>query len=73
METPFITDEDGTQIVFSRERELWKYSSRDNAIECIFSFRDSGDDGVRAEWNQHEVRPVQIDGQEMCILSCTAI
>ena len=63
VETPFITDEDGTQIVFSRERELWKYSSRDNAIECIFSFRDSGDDGVRAEWNQHEVRPVQIDGQ----------
>ncbi|MBP3544161.1 MAG: hypothetical protein J6J86_08030 [Lachnospiraceae bacterium] len=58
---PLITNADGSITAFVKERELWRYDSRNNLLECIFSFRDLGDDGVRDEWNQHEIRPIQID------------
>lgn len=58
---PVISNESGTMTAFTKERELWKYDSRKRALDCIFSFRDSGDDGIRDEWNQHEIIPVQLD------------
>ena len=58
-----ITSENGTLTAFTKERELWKYDSSSNSLSCIFSFRDIGDDGVRDEWNQHEIQPVQIDDE----------
>lgn len=58
---PIITSKDGRWTVFVKERELWKYDNRNNTLYCVFSFRDSGDDGVRADYNQHEIKPVKID------------
>lgn len=58
---PVLTNEDGSETAFVKERELWKYNSSSNRLSCIFSFRDMGDDGVRDAWNQHEVRPIQMD------------
>ncbi|MBO5278333.1 MAG: hypothetical protein J6B06_02440 [Lachnospiraceae bacterium] len=60
-EIPVVTNEAGSVTVFTKERELWKYNSNSNLLECIFSFRDVGDDGIRDAWNQHEVRPIQLD------------
>lgn len=58
---PLITNADGSITAFAKERELWRYDSNNNLLECIFSFRDLNDDGVRDEWNQHEIRPIQLD------------
>lgn len=58
-----ISSENGRLTAFVKERELWKYNSANHALSCIFSFRDIGDDGVRDEWDQHEIRPVQIDNE----------
>lgn len=60
-ELPVLASGKGTWMAFVKERELWRYESSGNSLNCIFSFRDSKDDGVRAEWNQHEVRPVRLD------------
>lgn len=60
-EIPFLTSEDGTVVVFSKERELWKYDRSGNALECVFSFRDGKDDGIRDDWNQHEMIPVRVE------------
>lgn len=58
---PVITDEDGDITAFVKERELWVYNSRENLLECVFSFYDLGDDGVRDEWSRHEIRPIQLE------------
>lgn len=58
---PFLTSEDGTITAFAKERELWKYNRSSNSLECVFSFRDVADDGIRDDWNQHEIRPVQVE------------
>ncbi len=61
MEIPIITNKEGRFTAFTTERELWAYDNQSNLLECIFSFRDIGDDGVRDEWDQHEIVPVQVD------------
>lgn len=58
---PMIASEDGNRTAFVKERELWSYDSRNNVLECIFSFRDLNDDGLRDEWNQHEIRPIKLE------------
>lgn len=60
---PVITNGDGSVTVFTKERELWKYSSEGNQLEYIFSLSDAGDDGVRDAWNRHEIRPIQLDAE----------
>lgn len=57
----YMTNEKGSVIAFVQEGELWSYSSDDNRLTKIFSFR--GAEGIDERENnpQHQIKIIKID------------
>jgi len=51
----------GDLTCFVTDGELWYYRSGINTMRCIFSFHDSDDDGVRSNYQAHEIKIVRTE------------
>ena len=52
---------EGSFTVFAADGELWEYDARGNEAVRIFSFRQSGDDGIRTRWDSFDYRIISVD------------
>ncbi len=59
-ETSVLTSPDSTFTVFTKNRELWCYNAKTNAMNRIFSFSDASDTSDRSDYDHHEVLPVKV-------------
>lgn len=48
-------------IAFTADRELWLYDQKRKRAVNIFSFRSGADDGVRANYDQHNIRILSLE------------
>lgn len=55
------TDAAGDKLCFVRERELWYYNLNNNKAVNVFSFRQENTDYVRDNYDQHDVRVLNMD------------
>lgn len=64
-----VTDEERTAVTYSEDRsrmawskdgELWEYSTTENSLNQVFSFRRDSEDYTRACYDQHDVRIVKL-------------
>ncbi|MBR4767642.1 MAG: hypothetical protein IK088_01565, partial [Lachnospiraceae bacterium] len=58
--TDVLTSSDSTYTVFTKNRELWCYNAKTNAMNMIFSFRDSNDLSGRSGYDHHEIQAVKV-------------
>jgi hypothetical protein len=60
-EIELVTSADNNKISFVRQRELWYYNRPENAAVRVFSFRQEETDYIRDNYNQHDVRILNMD------------
>lgn len=56
----YMTDEDENFICFVINRELWCYNIEENTFTEIFSFRNKETDGIRENFNNHDIKILSI-------------
>ena len=51
-------------MAFKQEEILWCYDYDDKQAVCVFSFRSNSDDGVRSNYDRHDIKilSMQDDG-----------
>ncbi|MDO4809633.1 MAG: hypothetical protein Q4A04_06700 [Eubacteriales bacterium] len=52
--------ENGRYIVFKTDKELWMYDQEGQRAVDVFSFRSKSDDGVRADYRQHDMKTLSV-------------
>lgn len=60
-ELSYYASSNGVYRAFSVNEELWSYDNDKEKLSCIFSFTQDGDDGVRTDFNEHDIQIVNID------------
>ena len=48
-------------IVFKTNKEIWSYDQKEKKAVNIFSFRSENDDGVRADYDRHDLKILSVD------------
>lgn len=61
----FMTNENGSRVAFVRNRELWYYNIAENKAVLIFSFRTEDSNDQREEYDQHDIRIIAMDDDEI--------
>lgn len=56
----YMTDTKENYVCFVINRELWCYNVKDNSFTDIFSFRNKETDGVRENFNNHDIKILSI-------------
>ena len=56
-----MSSESGRYIAFKSNRELWCYDQEDRIAVSVFSFRSGTDDGVRANYDRHDIKILSMD------------
>ncbi len=51
-----MKSENGRYIAFKSDRELWCYDQEDRIAVSVFSFRSGTDDGVRSNYDKHDIK-----------------
>lgn len=57
----YVSNESGTAVAFVQEGELWGYNQNTGQIAKIFSFRGKDEIEKRENYNQHDIRIVDVD------------
>ena len=52
---------EGRYIAFKSNRELWCYDQEGRVAVSVFSFRSGTDDGVRADYDKHDIKILSMD------------
>lgn len=60
-EIALASSADGNKIAFVRQQELWYYNRPENSAVRVFSFRQEETDYIRDNYNQHDVRILNMD------------
>lgn len=58
----YRTSEDGNILCFVQEGELWHYNSLTGKLVNVFSFLDNKGYDVRNNYDQHDIKIVDVDG-----------
>lgn len=58
-----VYNEDKSRVAFVTQGELWSYYLTENAVTRVFSFRRDSEDYIRAAYDQHDIRIINIDEQ----------
>lgn len=54
-------NEDSSKVAFVRQGSLWSYSLAENKAVCVFSFLSGAGDYLRAAYDQHNIRILNMD------------
>lgn len=57
----YLTNSDGTIVSFVSERTLWNYNKDADEISMVFSFTDSENKDLRSQYDQHEIKMIDMD------------
>ncbi|MDE7297246.1 MAG: hypothetical protein K2N94_00270 [Lachnospiraceae bacterium] len=57
-----LANTDGTRVAFVRNGSLYVYSSENNLLTTVFSFRQQESDHIRDEYDKHGIKLLSIDG-----------
>ena len=58
-----MSSENGRYIAFKSNRELWCYDQEEHIAVSVFSFRSGTDDGVRADYDKHDIKILSISDE----------
>lgn len=56
----YMADENENYVCFVTNRELWCYNIKENSFTEIFSFRNKETDGVRENFNNHDIKILSV-------------
>ena len=56
-----VKSENGQYLVYKVDRELWTYDQKSKRAVNIFSFRSGEDDGVRANYDHHDIKILSVE------------
>ena len=56
-----MKSDNGRFIAFKADRELWCYDEEEKTAVNIFSFRSGEDDGVRANYDRHDIKILSVN------------
>lgn len=55
----YQVSEDGQQVAFVRNGELWVFDRSEDTLSCVFTFAEEGDS--RGEYDQHDIQIVKME------------
>lgn len=56
-----LKSENGRYIIFKVNKELWCYDQKNKDAVNVFSFRSGVDDGVRANYDEHDIKILSVE------------
>ncbi len=59
----YMASENTDYMAFVKERQLWSFHEKTNQATAIYSFADDKSDGVREEYDQHEMRVMNVSDE----------
>lgn len=57
----YASNENGTIIGFVQEGDLWEYSTINNSLSCVWSYRGYEQLDERENYGEHAIRVIQVD------------
>lgn len=60
-EVQYKVSEDGGIVAFVQQGDLWAYNIETNKLTRIFTFRDTGSNDERNDYDQHDIQIVRIE------------
>lgn len=59
----YMASDSTDYIAFVKERQLWSFCEETNEVTSIYTFADQERDGVREEYDQHQLRVLNVSDQ----------
>ena len=63
LNTEYMASDNTDYIAFVKERRLWVFYEKTNQIIAVYSFADEESDGVREEYDQHQIRVMNVSDE----------